>query len=194
MKRHAIILILAISLVLGASAVAFAQGSAPSATAVPTVTAPANSAPRPSVRTQGVRPVPSILPTLRLIDAGMLPTLGFLLNMTDDQKAKALDLLNKAEEERKPKVAAQIKAAEEYIALLGRTGSSAGELTAAAQKVMAADNDLMAGRIRTFVAFRALLTPEQNKRLAEELEQSARRWLPQTQAAPASTPASAAGK
>jgi Spy/CpxP family protein refolding chaperone len=138
-----------------------------------------------------MRPVPSILPTLRLIDSGMLPTLGYLLNLTDDQKTKAQDLLSKTDEELKPKIAAQVKAASDYVALLGNPNSSQADLIAAAQKVLTADSDLMAGRIKAFVAFKALLTPEQNKLLAQELQTTASRWLPQAQtpAGPAAAPA-----
>lgn len=121
----------------------------------------------------------------------MLPTLGFLLNLTDDQKTKAQDLLSKSDEELKPSIAAQVKATSDYVALLGKQDASQADLTAAAQKVLAADSGLMAGRIKAFVAFKALLTPEQNKLLAQELQQTSSKWLPQTNvpAGPAPTPA-----
>lgn len=157
----------------------FAQAAAPGAAGTPAIAA-VPPAPPIGTRAQTIRPVPSILPTLRLIDAGMLPTLSFLLTLTEDQKAKALDLLTKVDEERKPKVAVQTKAAADYIALLGKDNSSQADLTAAAQKVLSADNDLMGDRIKAYIAFRALLTPDQSKLLAHELEQTAQRWLPQS--------------
>lgn len=195
---RAIVIALVMIILLTATGTAvFAQGAAPSAPpAAPVVaTPPTTGIPPAMLRPPTMRPVPSILPTLRLIDSGMLPTLSFLLTLTDDQKSKAQDLLAKSDSEMKPKIAAQVKAAADYIALLGKEVSSEAELTAAAQKVLAADNDLMVGRIKAFVAFKALLTPEQNKRLAQELQQTASRWLPQTQTpAPGSGPTPAAGK
>lgn len=184
MQKLLFVLIVASCLIITAAAGAFAQTVAPNAAATPVVVtaAPLPASPA-SARPHVARPVPSILPTLRLIDSGMLPTLSFLLNLTDDQKTKAEDLLSKADEDRKPKVAAQVKAASEYIALLGKTSSSQADLTAAAQKVLAADNDLMAARIKALVAFRTVLTPEQNARLAKELQETASRWLPQDNAA-----------
>jgi Spy/CpxP family protein refolding chaperone len=196
MKRTLLTLASVMVLVVVAATGVFAQGAATSAAATPPTAEaqPSTSAPPSVARPRTPRPVPSILPTLRLIHSEMLPTLGFLLTLTDDQKTKALDLLNKSDEESKPKVTAQTKAAADYIALLGKENSTLADLTAAAQKVLAADNDLMADRIKAFVAFKGLLTPEQNKRLAQELEQTARRWLPQVAAPAGPTPTPATGK
>lgn len=174
------ILLLAVTVVLivaGATCVS-AEAGAATATAAPAVTAPPLTGPA-ILRAQVVRPAPSILPTLRLIDSEMLPTLGFLLTLTDDQKSKAQDLLGKSDDELKPKIAAQVKAASDYITLLGKPSASQADLTTAAQKVLAADSDLIAARIKAFVAFKAILTAEQNTRLAQELQQTASKWLPQ---------------
>ncbi len=190
MKTLGFLLMLVVVLTV-ISGAAFGQGSATSAPTAPAVTAPPPPGPTSTPRRHTVRPVPSILPTLRLIDAGMLPTLGFLLNLTDEQKAKAQELLARSDEEMKPKIAAQVKAATEYIALLGKPDSSQADLIAAAQKVLAADAEVMAGRIRAFVAFRGILTAEQNARLAQELQTTASRWLPQPQAEAASAPSAA---
>lgn len=187
-----VILIAVLAMIIGSGL--FAQASAPAASAAPAAVAapPASSSVPPAgTKPVGVRPAPSILPTLRLINSEMLPTLGFLLNLTDDQKTKAQDLLSKSDEELKPSIAAQVKATSDYVALLGKQDASQADLTAAAQKVLAADSGLMAGRIKAFVAFKALLTPEQNKLLAQELQQTSSKWLPQTNvpAGPAPTPA-----
>lgn len=189
--RGLILTIMAVSLLSVAGGAVFAQTAAPAAPAPTVSTPPPPAGTSPANRPHGMRPVPSILPTLRLIDSGMLPTLGYLLNLTDDQKTKAQDLLSRTDEELKPKIAAQVKAASDYVALLGNPNSSQADLIAAAQKVLAADSDLMAGRIKAFVAFKALLTPEQNKLLAQELQTTASRWLPQAQApaGPAAAPA-----
>lgn len=188
MRRLSLICILTSALGLVAAA-AFAQGATPGATATPAVTAaPPAAPPSPSARPHGIRPAPSILPTLRLIDSGMLPTLGFLLTLTEEQKTKAQDLLSKSDEEMKPMIAAQVKAASEYIALLGQTKSNQADLAAAARRVLAADADLMDVRIKSFVAFRGLLTAEQNTRLAQELQQTASRWLPQAPSSPPPAP------
>jgi|GEM_PF-1363533 len=196
MRRSLFVFILAVLLVMAVGGGVFAQAAAPDAPATPPDAAaqPSASPPPGVARSRTPRPVPSILPTLRLIDPGMLPTLGFLLTLTDDQKTKALDLLTKADVERKPKVAAQTKAAADYIALLGKENSSLADLTAAAQKVLAVDNELMAARIKAYIGFRGLLTPEQRKRLAQELEKTARRWLPQVAAPVGPTPTPATGK
>jgi Spy/CpxP family protein refolding chaperone len=145
--------------------------------------------------------VPSILPTLRLIDAQMAPTLGFVLNLTDDQKTKVLDLLTKSDNDQKPKIEAQAKAAQDYIALLGKSDATQTDLLAAADKVLKAESEIMAVRIGALVALRAILTPEQNKKLSDAVAQPAHRWLPQPGAPPAppltpppSAPAPSTGK
>lgn len=196
MQRSLFVFILAVLFVAMVGTGGVAQAAAPGAPATPPDAAaqPYTATPPDVARSRTPRPVPSILPTLRLIDPGMLPTLGFLLTLTDDQKTKALDLLTKADVERKPKVAAQTKAAADYIALLGKENSSLADLTAAAQKVLAVDNELMAARIKAYIGFRELLTPEQRKRLAQELEKTARRWLPQVAAPVGPTPTPATGK
>lgn len=183
MKKLLCLLVVIVVLCAACGVATAAQSAAASATAAPAVTAPPMPGPLGSTRS-AVRPVPSILPTLRLIDSGMLPTLGFLLNLTDDQKKKAQDLLAKSDEELKPKIAAQIRAATAYVALLGKPASPQADLVAAAQKVLAADGEVMASRIKAFVAFRGILTPEQNTRLAQELQTTASRWLPQPAPAP----------
>lgn len=135
-----------------------------------------------------LRPVPSILPTLRSIDSEMLPLLVFKLNLTDDQKAKAQGLLAKSDDEQKPKIEAQNKAAQEYIALLGKPDAKQADLLAAAQNVFKAEGEIMAVRIGALIALRAMLTPEQNKKLSDALEQPSRRWLRQPDAPPVTPP------
>lgn len=133
------------------------------------------------------------MPTLRLMDAENVQTLGFVLNLTDDQKTKIQDLLTKSSEEQKPKIEAQIKAMEDYVGLLGKNDAAQADLAAASEKVLKAEGDIMASRIAALIGLRAILNPEQNKKLSDALSESAARWLP-PKAAPAETPAAPSGK
>lgn len=172
---------------------AVGQASAPPAPPAPAAAQPATpagtgEAPSLFPRAEKVlRPIPSILPTLRLIDSQMVSTLGFVLNLTAEQKGKVQDLLIKSDSEQKPKIEAQVAASEAYVGLLAKPDATAADLTAAADKVLKLDADIMAVRISALAGLKAILTPEQNKKLAESLYVAASRWLPRKES-PADTP------
>lgn len=152
-------------------------------------------APPPPPRMDTMRTPPCILPTLRMISPQMVQTLSLRLNLTDDQKTKVAALLEKAENDIKPKVEAQTKAGQAYIDLLINPNATKAQINAAADKTMKAETDVLTARIDTLFALKGLLNAEQNKLLAERLEQYTSPWrdggraVPQPPAAPANAPA-----
>ena len=169
MKKILLVIALSFALVALAGAL-FAQGAATSAAA--TVAPPAPPAPPqlPS-RIETLRPVPCILPTLRLISP-----LSGRLNLTEDQRTKVTELLTKADADLKPKIENQIKVAADYVKVLVNTDATQAELVAAANNSMKAETDVLMARIQTLFAMRALLTPDQNKQLSEYLAQATIPW------------------
>lgn len=162
-------LLVTIALVTVACA-AIAQGAA--APPAP----PAGGAPPTGPRGEMLRPVPCIVPTLRLINPQALAMLSARLNLTEDQKTRIGDMLTKADADIKPKLEAQGKSASEYATLLGDPGVAQAKLTAAAEKTMKAESDVLLARVQTLFALKALLTPEQNKQFSEFLSQSTMPW------------------
>jgi Spy/CpxP family protein refolding chaperone len=178
MRRLLLTLALWVALAAVAGA-AFAQNApvAPPKPAVPRTTAPANPmAVPPPPRMEMTRSAPCILPTLRLVNPQMMQTLSMRLSLTDDQKSKVADLLDKADKEIKPKIEAQIKAGQDYVAQLTKPTVTQAELTAVADKAMKAETDVLMARINTLFALKALLTPDQNKLLADRLAQYSYPW------------------
>ena len=130
----------------------------------------------PGPRSESPRPAPCILPTLRLINPQMMPTLAAKLNLTDDQKTKVLDLLTKTDKDLKPKIENQIKLAHDYVAVLVNVSATQAELIAAGEKAMKAETDVLTAKIQALFALKGLLTPDQNKLLAGYLDQFAVPW------------------
>jgi Spy/CpxP family protein refolding chaperone len=149
--------------------------------------APPDSPEKTTARTDYVRPVPCILPTLKSISLQMMPMLAARLKLTEDEKTKALDLLTKLDNDIKPKIENQNKSARDYTTVLVNPNTTQAELTAAADKVMKAEADVLTARIGGLFALKALLTADQNKQLAEFLDQTTRPW--REQSAPPAPPA-----
>lgn len=171
MKKTLLVLALSFALVALAGVV-FAQGApAPAAAAPAAVTQASPPPPTMQPRSDIPRPVPCILPTLRLINP-----LSSRLSLTDDQKTKVTDLLSKADADLKSKIESQAKIANDYITVLINTSATQADLTAAAEKAMKAETDVLMQRIQTLFALRALLTPEQNKQLSDYLAQATIPW------------------
>jgi len=139
-------------------------------------------------RTEMVRPVACILPTLKIVSAQMMPMLAARLNLTEDEKAKVLDVLTKFDKDIKPKIENQIKLARDFTAVLVNPNATQAELAAAADKVMKAESEVLTARIQGLFALKALLTAEQNKQLAEFLDQFAKPWREQSTPPPPPAP------
>jgi len=152
--------------------VAFAQDApAPK----PAVTSPVPTPAPPTIEV--LRSGPCILPTLRIINPQMVQILSASLSLTDDQKAKLTELLESSDSVLKPKIEVQIKAGQDYVALLTKVGSTQTELAAAADKAMKAETDVLMAKIGAFVAVRGLLTADQNEQFSKRLSQYMRPWL-----------------
>ena len=132
------------------------------------------TAPRPS----SPQPAPSIGAALRTLQPRMVDMLAERLNLTDDQKKKIADMLIKAEQELAPKIELQRTAAQAFAAALTNTASTEAELTTAADKAMKAETEIVNARIKTLTTLRTQLSPEQNRELANILEQYTTLWRP----------------
>ncbi len=137
-----------------------------------------------------MRPVPCIVPTMRLIGP-----LSARLNLSADQKTKVDALLVKADADVKVKIEDQAKAASAYVALLADPKASQTDVSAAAAKAMKAETDVLDQRIQTLFALKTLLNADQNKQLCEYLAEATIPWTdrirprPATPVAPAAAPA-----
>jgi len=167
MRRTPVALIL-VALLIALAGAALAQ------------TAPSSGADKSPARAENVRPVPCILPTLKIVSAQMMPLLAARLNMNEEQKAKVLELLTKLDSDIKPKIENQNKAARDYIAMLTNPNAAQAELAAVGDKVMRAESEVLRARIGGLFALRALLNPDQNKLLTEYLDNSTKPWRQQS--------------
>lgn len=164
------------------------------AAAVLAQTAPSPAPEKGPARPEMVRPVPCILPTLKIISAQMMPLLSARLNLTEDQKGKVLELLTKLDSDLKPKIENQNKAARDYIALLTNPNAAQAELAAAGDKVLKAESEVLKTRIGGLFALRALLTADQNKLLTDYLDNSTKPWRDQSSPPGPPAPATPQGK
>jgi len=174
-------------------------GAAPAQSAPPAKPAGVDPPPGPPDETPGprveiLRPAPCILPTLKLVNLQTVQTLSARLSLTEDQKTKITDLLTKADKDLKPKIENQIKLSRDYIAVLTNAGATQSELTAAAEKVMKAESEVLMARIGALFGLKGLLTADQNKQLAEYLELSTRAYRETTRVPAPPEPASAPAK
>lgn len=146
----------------------------------------------PSI-TRPVSTVNCIITSLRLISSRMIQTLAARLGLTEEDKAKVLNMLVKSEEESRPLYDAQMKAAEDYAIALAKEATTQAELQAAAEKAIKAEAEVMNGKIKTLYVLKAMLKPAQNTALTELLKQYSVQWLPREMrsmpSAPVTTPA-----
>ena len=153
---------------------AFAQTAPAPTTAATAVASPMTPPAPPSIDI--LRHAPCILPTLRLINPQMVQILSASLSLTDDQKTKLTALLESSGKALKPKIEAQVKAGQDYVAVLTKNGATQAELAAAADKAMKAETDILMAKIGTLFAVRTLLTADQNEQFSKRLAQSMRPW------------------
>lgn len=104
--------------------------------------------------------------------------LGEQLKLSDDQKAKVADILNKLEEAQKPLIKTQRLAAEEFVVSLTKPGLQAVELQAGAEAAMKAEAAILTERIKTLVGLRAALAPDQLTELNKMIDQTTIPWRP----------------
>ena len=114
-------------------------------------------------------PPPCVVSALRVVNARSMPMLEQQLKLADDQKAKVLDYLTKADEGLKSKIDAQRKAGEAFAMALAKAGSSEATLTAAGTAAMNAESAVLNDKIKTLIGLRAMLTSEQNAELDKML-------------------------
>lgn len=184
-----IALLVALGVVAGAVFAQDAPAAAPKPAAPKAAVSPGfpPSPPRMDI----TRSAPCILPTLRIVSPQMIQTLSMRLSLTEDQKTKVSDLLNKAEKDIKPKVEAQVKAGQDYVAELAKPEVTQAQLTAAADKALKAEAEVMTMRISALFALKSLLTADQNKLLADRLAAYSFAWREGGRPAPGPTPAPA---
>lgn len=173
MSKKALCIIVVVMFVsVAAAGVSWAQGPMPP---------PGNDRPRtaPIIGPQTMMgPVPCVLSALRVLHPRMTPMLAARLSLSDEEKAKVLDLLTKADEALKPKIEAQKKAAEEFVNSLTKDGLDQAALIAAGENAMKAESAILAEKIKTLADLRAILTSRQKIELNKMLEQFSSPWKP----------------
>ncbi len=124
--------------------------------------------PAPAATTASSRspfPAPCLMSSLHIICKTGIDMLSSKLKLTDDQKTKVDDLMSKADTAIKPKIDHQKKAIEAYSELLAKSDTSDAVLLAAADEVMKAEAAIVAEKIKTLQALRALLDDQQKNEL-----------------------------
>ena len=142
---------------------------------------PPPAAPLPPMVNVPPRPTPTvtcIVQSLRQIRASQIQTLALRLGLSEEDKAKVLNLLTKTEEDSTPLYEAQRMTAEAYAIALTKETTTQAELLAAAAKAMKAESDVLDSKIKTLYALKAMLKPEQNAALNTLLKQYSMQWLP----------------
>jgi len=121
-------------------------------------------------------PRPCILATFRPLSPQMTPVLVGRLKLEDPVKTKVTELLAKADADLKPNIDAQRKASEAFVVVLAKPNATESELAAAGEVVMKAEAEIVAQKVKTIVALRALLTSEQNDELSKLIDQYTSPW------------------
>lgn len=143
-------------MLFAAASIVFAQETPPAA---PPMQGPSSSKPA------SVMPLPCPVSSLHIISGRAIRLLTARLDLTDDQKTKVENLLTKADDELKPVIEEQKKANERYTKLLLSNDTSESDLNAAAMEAMKVEPKIMAQKIKTLVALRALLNDDQKTKL-----------------------------
>ncbi len=140
-----------------------------------TPSAPGSSAPPPVIISPASVPAPSVLTALRVMSLQSYPVLESQLKLADAQKPRVRDLLTKAEGKFRPLIEAQRKAGRTFVeALTAKTDEA--RMISLGQAATKADADLIAEKVRTLNALRALLTDQQNADLNKVLDRAAMMW------------------
>lgn len=161
MKRTLLIAALCITAALAQAAMA-ADAPPPPPMAPPATGAPVNpqSFPRPC-----------ILYAFRFLHPRALDMMVRELNLSDTQKTQVIELIGKLDETSRPLVEAQRKAAEDFAVAMANPSITPQALTAASEKVMKAEQDLMVENIKALYAIKSLLTADQQPQWTRFLEQ-----------------------
>lgn len=120
-------------------------------------------------------PAPSILGSTRQITLSALPMLSARLNLTEAQQTQIRSLLQAAEKAAAPQIEAQKRASKAFADALV-AGAGEAELTALAKAAMQAESEVLAQRIRTLSALRALLDEDQKKQFSNMMERTTMPW------------------
>lgn len=160
-----------ISLALLVSTAAIAADESPAAQPPPPGAAPAGPGPA-AMGTPNPRsfPAPGILMAFRFLHPRAAVVLAEQLKLTDDQRTKVADLVEKLDEALNPKVEVQRKAADAFANAMIDSNTTQAAIAAAAEKVMKAELDLISEYTKALQDVRALLTQEQSKLLQQFLE------------------------
>ncbi|MCE5315535.1 MAG: hypothetical protein ABFD49_09570 [Armatimonadota bacterium] len=172
MKKTALFLALVCMIVIPATALV-AQDAPP---APPADSQPAPVQPRTPGNADMVFPAPCLMSSLHIINQGAVAMLSSRLHLTDDQKTSAGDMLKQADLALKPKIDIQKKAGQKYADLLLKNDTPEPALLAAADEAMKAESVIVAEKIKTLRALRALLNDQQNTELNSMLAQFAAPW------------------
>jgi len=148
----------------------------------------------PSAAPMRLEPRPCALMALRFIRPSMVPRLTRDLGLSDEQAAKATDVLTKADEAMKPLVEEQRRATAEFARALAKPDSSHAALVSAFEKAMKAETAMASEMIKTLFALRDLLTDQQKQQFNKLIETQTGPWTreitaPATGSQPAPAPA-----
>jgi Spy/CpxP family protein refolding chaperone len=121
-------------------------------------------------------PAPCLMSSLHIINQGAMPMLAARLQLTDEQKTSVGEMLKQADAALKPKIDLQRKAGEKYVDLLLKNDSSESALLAAAEEAMKTESVIVAEKIKTLQAVRALLNDQQKASLNSVLAQFSAPW------------------
>ena len=176
--KKAFFAFVALSLVISSNAFVFAQDKSPQKPNVPQ---------SPMVLHAKNSPAPSVLSVFRLFNPIMADVLSSKLNLDSNQKTKLADILAKADESAEPKVEAQRLAAEKFVIVLAKNGSTDAEIKSAGDAAVKADADLLDERINTFSSIKNILNDQQKKDLAKFVADYTVIWRQNTFAANSSS-------
>lgn len=171
MIRRVVSVLALVILAVCLSVTCFSQAAPPAATAEPGVSATAITPGSPSSV-----PSPCVVNALRILSPQRIQMLAERLKLTDDQKTRIAGILNKSEDMQKPLIQTQKVAAEEFVVGLTKAGLHEAELQAVADAAMKAESVILTQRIKTLVALRAALNPDQVTELNTMIDQTTVIW------------------
>ncbi len=136
-------------------------------------------------------PAPCPLYIFRFMQPRGADILARELKLTDEQKSKVAEVLTKFSEDLQPKVTAQRSAGAEFAAAVANPESTPAAITAAADKVMKAELDIVSEDAKTLQTLRGMLTPEQAELFRVFLDRYGATYRPRTATAPMPAPPAA---
>ncbi|MFQ3549456.1 MAG: Spy/CpxP family protein refolding chaperone [Armatimonadota bacterium] len=115
---------------------------------------------------------------LRVIEPHMLEALKIRLKLTDEQVEKVKSLLESENKNIRPLVGTHLMASQEFAVEISSEYFNEEKLKKASEKLMKAETDLINARLSVLAKFRAILTDEQQKQLAELMKSYTAIWQP----------------